>query len=761
MNTSRIKCIFIFIFALLIMTGCASDQEKTQKFLAESQAYFDSGEYNKADIQIKNALQLSPDSVAAYELLTKIQLKLGKGREAFNALMKIEQLAPDNLKNKIQVASFFLLGKNIEEAEKRVVQVLEKEPENIDALYLQGGILTHKKEPLDKIEENYLKILKIDGNQAKALLLLARLYNFQGKFTEAEDSLKNAIQIQPENKDTYKALYGFYISRKQLTEAETVLNDLIKKNPNEADPLILLSSFQMAQGKYLEAENLLLKALEVEPKNINTHMVLARLLLQQQRPDDAEKYFKAALDIEPENFAVKNTYAEFYFSRQDTEKAMAIVDEILTKRPNYMPSSILKGKIYVAKNEHQKAVDLFQSLLKEEPDSANLNFLLGSTLFEMNDFNQSKTYLLKALEKDPGISQARLMIADIQYKQGNLDLAEQNIKKVLTQFPDNYNANIISGNITMANRQFDAAKTIFSDMIRQHPEIPTAYFRLGVINHILKENAKAIENFNAALKLNQNLMDVFTNLISVYVSEKKYDQAINLCDTHMEKVKESPVIESVILNIKGSLLLDTQKTDQGKALLKEAIEKNPSFITPYMTLASVLTREDNIDGAINVYNALIEKRPDQPSPHTLIATLYEKQNKKDEAEAHYNKALEIQPDYLPAMNNLAYLYADQSKNLNKALDLARLAKEKASNSTAIIDTLGWVYLKKELYSNAADEFKTCVEKEPENPIFHYHLGLAYHKQGKMKEAKESLQKSFEISKNYNGADEARTLLNQL
>jgi len=743
------------------MAGCASDQEKTQKFLTESQAYFDSGEYNKADIQVKNAIKLSPQSVAAYELLAKIQLKLGKGREAFNAFVKIEELAPDNLKNKIQVASFFLLGKNIEEAEKRVSRVLEKEPDNIDALYLQGGILTQKKEPLDKIEKNYLRILEIDNTQAKALLLLARLYNFQKEFVKAEDSLKKAIQIQPENKDTYKALYGFYISRKQFSEAETVLNDLVQKNPNDADPLILLSSFQMARGKNQEAEDILLKALDIDPKSINTHMVLARLMLQQKKTDEAEKYFKAALEIEPENFAVKNTYAEFHFSRQDTEKALAIVDEILAKRPNYMPSSILKGKILVSRNDHQKAVDLFQSLLKEDPNSANLNFLLGSTLFEMNDLNQSKTYLLKALEKDPELSQARLMISDIQYRQGNLDLAEQNIKKVLAAFPDNYNANIISGNIAMANRQFDAAKTIFSDMIRQNPDNPAAYFRLGVINHTLKENEKAIDNFNAALNLNQNLMDVFTNLISVYVSEKKYDQAMSLCDTHMEKVKDSPVIQSVILNIKGSLLLDTQKTDQGKAILKEAIEKNPSFITPYMTLANVLSRENKLDEAIGVYQALIEKRPEQPSPHTLMAALYEKQDKTAEAEAHYLKALELQPDYLPAMNNLAFLYADQNKNLNKALDLARLAKEKASNSTAIIDTLGWVYLKKELYDSAAEEFKTCIEKEPENPIFHYHLGLTYHKMGKLEDAKASLERSLKISKDFDGADEARTLLNQI
>ncbi|HKK67097.1 MAG TPA: tetratricopeptide repeat protein, partial [Bacteroidales bacterium] len=168
---------------------------------------------------------------------------------------------------------------------------------------------------------------------------------------------------------------------------------------------------------------------------------------------------------------------------------------------------------------------------------------------------------------------------------------------------------------------------------------------------------------------------------------------------------------------------------------------------------------NRVDNAISQYKALIGQRPDIASPHDLLGTLYEKQGKYDLAESHYKKALDIDSAFIPAMNNLAYLYAQLDKELNKALDLARGAKKKMLNNPAIADTLGWVYYKKELYDSAIGEFESCVEQEPHNPIFHYHLGLAYNKKWKHKQAEIEFKKALEIQSDFKGADDARQKLN--
>jgi tetratricopeptide (TPR) repeat protein len=75
--------------------------------------------------------------------------------------------------------------------------------------------------------------------------------------------------------------------------------------------------------------------------------------------------------------------------------------------------------------------------------------------------------------------------------------------------------------------------------------------------------------------------------------------------------------------------------------------------------------------------------------------------------------------------------------------------------------LGWIYYKKQVYLRAISLFKDALEKLPDNPTVHYHLGMAYYKKGDKKLAKEELKASLRISKDFPGSEEARRVLKEL
>ncbi len=77
-----------------------------------------------------------------------------------------------------------------------------------------------------------------------------------------------------------------------------------------------------------------------------------------------------------------------------------------------------------------------------------------------------------------------------------------------------------------------------------------------------------------------------------------------------------------------------------------------------------------------------------------------------------------------------------------------------------MDTLGLVYYKKGFYDSAINEFVASLEKIPNNPIVHYHLGLAYHSKGKRAHAKKALERALSLNTNFEGADKARKILAQ-
>jgi TolA-binding protein len=93
--------------------------------------------------------------------------------------------------------------------------------------------------------------------------------------------------------------------------------------------------------------------------------------------------------------------------------------------------------------------------------------------------------------------------------------------------------------------------------------------------------------------------------------------------------------------------------------------------------------------------------------------------------------------------------------------LAQTAKDNAPDSVNTLDTLGWVYYRRGAYQSAVETFKDCVEKNPQSPIYQYHLGMSYAKAGDKANAKASLTEALRLSKSFPGADEARSILARL
>ncbi|HZC68506.1 MAG TPA: tetratricopeptide repeat protein, partial [Nitrospirales bacterium] len=78
-----------------------------------------------------------------------------------------------------------------------------------------------------------------------------------------------------------------------------------------------------------------------------------------------------------------------------------------------------------------------------------------------------------------------------------------------------------------------------------------------------------------------------------------------------------------------------------------------------------------------------------------------------------------------------------------------------------LDTLGWVYLKLGRGDEAVRILRQAVEKAPKQPVFNYHLGMAYFRGGEATPARLYLEKAVHAGKAFPGLEEARTVLTAL
>jgi tetratricopeptide (TPR) repeat protein len=197
---------------------------------------------------------------------------------------------------------------------------------------------------------------------------------------------------------------------------------------------------------------------------------------------------------------------------------------------------------------------------------------------------------------------------------------------------------------------------------------------------------------------------------------------------------------------------------RAEALLKKAIELDPSSLDAYGLLGQLYASQNRLDSARSMFEEIVKKRPGSVAAHTVVGLIHEAQGHTAEAQKWYERVLGIDPSAAVACNNLAYIYAEHGGNLDVALKLAQRARERLPDSPQVTDTIGWVYYRKRLFTAAIPLFERAVALAPKNPTYRLHLALTYRDAGEAAKAREAFSQVLAVGPESPEATEARKAL---
>jgi tetratricopeptide (TPR) repeat protein len=123
------------------------------------------------------------------------------------------------------------------------------------------------------------------------------------------------------------------------------------------------------------------------------------------------------------------------------------------------------------------------------------------------------------------------------------------------------------------------------------------------------------------------------------------------------------------------------------------------------------------------------------------------------------------PGMAAAQNDLAYLLARRGESLPEATELAQEARANRPDSFQIADTLGYVYLRRELSEAALVQFDAAIElSESESSGWataQFHRGLALRELGRHAEAIAAIEQALASGADFAQAREAHQVLAEL
>jgi Flp pilus assembly protein TadD len=141
----------------------------------------------------------------------------------------------------------------------------------------------------------------------------------------------------------------------------------------------------------------------------------------------------------------------------------------------------------------------------------------------------------------------------------------------------------------------------------------------------------------------------------------------------------------------AAALFESGREDEGVAVLREAVEAEPTNALLLERLGRMLAATEDLEGAATAFERAVDLAPEDTNARKNLALAYERLGRDADAVVHYRESLALL-ESLPVMNSLARLLAassdEDARDPAEALRLAELLGERTGgDNPEALDTL--------------------------------------------------------------------------
>lgn len=740
--------------AVLLSISCR--KKGPTDHLQSAAGYESKKDYANAIVEYRAALQADPKQGEARLKLGDIYAQIGDAQNAYREYIRAADTLPDNTDAQLKAGALLLLGNQFADAKTRAEHVLRRAPRDPGALTLLGNAL-------------------------------AGLNDMDG----ALDRLNAAIQVDPGQASLYSNLGVLQLARGDRQLAEASFKKAVRATPTRGETRVALAHFYRSQGRDAEAEVILKEALAIDPASVQVNSNLAELFMQQGRPLEAEAPLKAIAQAR-HDAASQFALADYYTGTNRTAQAAAVLNTLTDTRATYPLAKARLAAIDYTEGRAVEAHKILDELLKREPHS-RIGLLLKARLLLLDKKPDEALVMAKAAAAaDPErAADAFLVIAQSHLAKGRVEEAQDAIKQVLKLDARSVPAQLLQSKlfaakgekqpaidfaqqaVVLAPRDSDARLTLIRAvlangdtaraekeiraLLREFPNSSIVNVQAGALFLARHDLAAARAAFARSLEVDPASSEALAGLVALDLGAKDSPAALRRIEGRLSAAPEDA--RAWFLAARTYAIVGNAAQTE-RALLK-TVALDPANVQAFAMIGDIYGIKGDVGRAVQQFQAWAVREPKSVAAHTMVALLLERLNRLPEAKTAYERVLDLDPHAAVAANNLAWLTSEQGGNLDQASELAQMAKSQAPDQPAFNDTLGWIYFKKNLAEESIPLFRQSLEKNPDNALTHYHLGMAYAKLGEDAKAITALKRSLSLDPHLSTAGDARRALAEL
>ncbi len=523
--------------------------------------------------------------------------------------------------------------------------------------------------------------------------------------------------------DLFLLLSAIAIETGDKDQAQEVLNQVASSNlPGDVRNTLQAHTLNQL-GRYAEALELMEKADKIRP-TFQTKIALAEHYRRLGRSEEEIRALQAAQQLSPRNSVVVNRLALALLARDGDDANWEQLRDVLTT-----------GEWVTAENRLLFALMLSQQVDREKQNQAIR--ILREIFREDNSRSDSAArslalLLIKHRGESSDDQLKKRLDGEVRSLYEHLCLGAEPVPVDLYRFADY----LLKSSITKGDEK----------------DLPRAKELRQRLKRIDQRDAQ-IFALELAMRfaLHDGITQSANSIVDLWfadVTSKEIVTEVEACLIAGTALFKSSLRDEALGWFKRAYDNDPDALDQyGSALIRAGRVKDAVHVSSehYVSHGNVEAAALLVEALLNDLQELSDSRnqkvikqafaeyPDNPDLLDGLATLELMQRDYPTAISLYRKALMRDPTRLRALNNLAIALAEMSRE-DEALTAINRAIAIAKRNGELLDTRGYVLMKKADHSGAEEAFAKAIELE-DKPNFRFHLVLALTSQSKDSEAK--------------------------
>lgn len=704
----RIRCLPVLLALVLAAAagGGCTKAARTKRAIDRGDRLFEAGEYGKAAVAYSNACRMVyPPNPVALRQMGLVYVKEGRSSEALGYLLEAAKTEPDNAQTQIELASIWVMAGHAAEAKEAAQRALKLQPGDEKALLALCDVI-HGPDEAAQTRHYIEQLQKQDHDRASYHLAFSMIDMHETNMVAAESELNKAKALDPKSSLVYVALArlsAFHNNRKGADEAYKTAAALA---PPRSPAPILYAEFLAEIGETNQARD-------------------AMLALIRQTPDY----------LPPLLFMMKFSYVEHNY-----EECRSFISKVLDHEPGNYEALAMKGEVSLEKRDGKQAVADFTRLIALNPRSTRPQdqYELAQAYLLTGERPKAISALNRCLELETNFIPAKLGLASLDLQQGNpaaaIAILNQLLKQPRVPLPIVLTANLNLAEAYLRQDSADQAIAVYrrlEESLPKEAQIPYLEGQAGLAGNKLAEARAAFEK---ALALNPDFLPALEGLVRLDLFESRYPAALERVKKQLDKTPKAPLPWLLLAEIH----VKQKENAQAQADLEKVIELDPKLPLPYLMLARLYVDEKQQKQALDKLNALVSLT-NSVAAWMEIGMIHHELGEYAPARQSYEKILDLDSHFGGALNNLADLYSEHFNDLDRAYKLAEKARELYPYDPFVADTFGWILYKRHDYARALTLLQEGMEKQPNDPDVHYHVGMAHYMLGEETNARYNLK----------------------